>query len=604
MTSPVATTTSAAGVRWDLSDLFAGPDDPALAAALDRVTRDADDFAAAYRGTINVVGGPSVEHLLAALRHLERVYDAQGRLGSYASLAFAADTQNVAIQNAQQRVQQRLTAVNNTTLFFDLEWQAVAEADAERLMADPRLADYAHSRRVERLYTPHTLSEPEEKMVREKDLSGVTAWSRLFTEQTSALLIPVPRDGKVEAIPLDAAFNLMRDPDRSVRRAAHDAVYDTLKPQEQLRAFIYDTIVQDRLTMDRLRHYPNPMAAQHLYNEIQPAAVETMMAVVEDNYHLAHDYWRLKGRLLGLDKPTIYDQYAPIGQTARQLGYDEARDIILEALAGFSPAFADIARQFYDKSWIDAEVRPGKSGGAFCSGVTPAVHPYILCNYTDSLRDALTVAHELGHGIHDYLAGRAQNIYNYHPSLPVAETASVFAEITVFDHLVARQGSTADQLALLTGTIEDMMATVFRQNVLTRYEQRAYAARASQRLTPDLLKGFWWDANAPYYGDALQMTDGYRWGWSYIPHFIGTRFYTYAYVFGELLVLALYQMYREQGAAFVPGYTRLLESGGSAAPQDLVRPLGIDLTERAFWQKGFDELARLIRRAQQLADEV
>lgn len=602
MTTVVTPTNSAQGVRWDLSDLFAGPDDPKLSEGLDQADRLAEAFEASYRGQINVPGGPAAELMLKALQDLGALYDLTTRLGNYVGLAFAADTQDVAIRNAQQLVQRRLTAVRNRSLFFDLEWQAVEEADAARLMADPRLADYAHSLRVERMYKPHTLTEPEEKVVNEKDVTGISAWNRLFTETTSALLIDVPKNGATEKLTLDAVLARMRDPQRPVRKAAHDALYDELAKQEQLRAYIYDTIIQDRLTMDRLRHYPDPMAAQHLSNEIDPQAVETMMEVVEANYPLAHQYWQLKGKLLGLDKPTIYDQYAPVGQTSHTLSYTDAQTIILDALAQFTPRFADIARLFYEKNWIDAEVRPGKSGGAFCAAVTPSLHPYILCNYNDNLRDCLTVAHELGHGIHDYLSSQKQNIFNFHPSLPVAETASVFAEITVFDHLIQRQASQADQLALLCGVIEDMMATVFRQNVLTRYEQKAYAGRATQRLTPEMLKQYWWDANAPYYGDALQMTEGYRWGWSYIPHFIGTRFYTYAYVFGELLVLALYTLYREQGQAFVPGFIKLLESGGSAAPTDLVKPLGIDLTSRAFWQKGFDELARLINWAVRLAD--
>ncbi len=596
-------TSSAAGIRWDLSDLYSGADDPRLSADLDRVTQEAEAFAAAYRGKIATPEGPSVETMLAALRALGALEELAAHVGYYPSLAFEADTQDDRIRNLLQRVEQRLTQVENTTLFFRLEWQAVADEAAERLLADRRLAEYAHYLHVLRLTRPYTLTEAEEKVVNEKDQSGVRAWQRLFTEQTGALVIPIERDGKTESLPLDAALTLMRDPDRTTRKAAHDAIYDVLSGQEQMRAYIYDTIIQDRLTMDRLRHYADPMAERHMANEIDPAAVAQMLDVVEANYGLAHEYWRLKGRLLGLDRPTIYDQYAPLPQASRALPYGEGKSIVLEALGQFSPRFADIARRFFDKSWIDAEVRSGKRGGAFCAGVTPSLHPYILCNYTDTQRDALTVAHELGHGIHDVLSGERQNIFNYYPSLPVAETASVFAEMTVFDYLIERQATPADQLALLTGTIEDIFATAFRQTVLTRYEQKAYGARATDRLTPEMLKTFWWDANAPYYGEALQMTDGYRWGWSYIPHFINTRFYTYAYVFGELLVLALYGMYREQGRAFVPGYVELLSRGGSAAPADLVKPLGIDFKDRAFWQKGFDELARLVHWATRLADE-
>jgi oligoendopeptidase F len=600
-TTPVMA--SAQGVRWDLSDLYAGVDDPRINQTMDELMRASTEFATTYRGTVNVPGGPSVEHLLAGLKALEDLSDALARLAYYSGLAYQADTQDTEIRDLYQRVEQHLTAVQNTILFFDLEWQAVDDAAAERLLADPRLSEYAHHLKVQRLLKPHTLTEAEEKIVNEKDVTGVNAWDRLFTEMTAALMIPVERDGKVEQVTLDAALTLVRDPNRAVRKAAHDAVYDLLSKQEQTRAFVYDAIVQDRLTMDRLRHYPNPMAARHLANQIEPEAVERMLDVVEANYPLAHEYWRLKQRLLGLDQLTIYDQYAPLGKTARQLSYDETREMVVQALNGFTPRFADIAREFFDKNWIDAEVRPGKSGGAFCAAVTPSLHPYILCNYTDTQRDALTVAHELGHGIHFYIAGQTQNIFNFHPSLPVSETASVFAEMTVFDHLVQRQATPADQLALLTGTIEDIFATVFRQTVLTRYEQKAYGARQARRLTPDMLKEFWWDANAPYYGDALKMTEGYRWGWSYIPHFIGTRFYTYSYVFGELLVLALYGMYREQGQSFVPGYIALLEKGGNGTPAEQLAPLGVDFRDPDFWQKGFNELARLLKWAQQLVDD-
>ncbi|MFN8475878.1 MAG: M3 family oligoendopeptidase [Anaerolineae bacterium] len=599
-----APTSSATGVRWDLSDLFSGPDDPRLAADLERVTQDAAAFAAAYRGKIETDNGPSAETLLAALKSLGSLEDLSARIGYFAHLAFEADTQDNEIRNLLQRVEQRLTQVENTTLFFRLEWQAVAEDAAKLLIADPRLAEYAHYLRVLRLMRPHTLTEPEEQVVNEKDVTGVRAWQRLFAEQTGALVIPVERDGKTESMPLDAALTLMRDPDRDTRKAAHDSIYAELARQEQMRAYIYDTIIQDRLTMDRLRHFADPMAERHMANEIEPEAVAQMLDVVEANYPLAHEYWRLKERLLGIDRLTIYDQYAPLPQASRSLPFTDGKTIVLEALGRFAPRFADIAARFFDRNWIDAEVRAGKRGGAFCAGVTPSLHPYILCNYTDTQRDALTVAHELGHGIHDVLSGERQNIFNFYPSLPVAETASVFAEMTVFDYLVERQATPADQLALLAGTIEDIFATAFRQTVLTRYEQKAYAARATDRLTPEMLKTFWWDANAPYYGDALQMTDGYRWGWSYIPHFINTRFYTYAYVFGELLVLALYGMYREQGQAFVPGYIELLSRGGSAAPADLVKQLGIDFRDKAFWQKGFDELARLVHWATRLADEV
>jgi oligoendopeptidase F len=342
------------------------------------------------------------------------------------------------------------------------------------------------------------------------------------------------------------------------------------------------------------------MARRNLDNEVAPEVVATMMDVVEQNYDIAQRYFALKARLLGLPRLQVYDQYAPLGQVTAHKSYAEARTIILEALGGFDMRFQEIAARFFDENWIDAEVRPGKRGGAFCMGLPPSHHPYILCNYTDEIRDVMTVAHELGHGIHFWLA-RTQSLFNFMPTLPLAETASVFGEILVFEHLLKQEQDAAAKLALICSKIEDIFATVFRQNVLTRFEQAAFAGRAQGRLTPEQLGERWIEANGRYYGDAVELTPGYELGWSYIPHFINSPFYCYSYVFGELLVLALYAMYREQGAAFVPRYLALLEAGGSQAPGELLAALGVDPHDPAFWQLGFNELRRMVDWAHELA---
>ena len=593
-------TSSAAGVTWDLGDLFASPDDPRIDETLRQCKEDAEAFAATYRGTIDVPGGPAPEHLLAGLQRIEDIYDRIGRVGSYAGLLYAADTSNPVHRDLEQKVEQRTTELRNLLLFFDLEWLELSDADAAKVAETPVLAEYRHYLTSERRYRPHKLSEPEEKVVNEKDVTGCHAWGRLFTELTCSLSFPVERDGKVWELSLSQALALYHEPDRELRRRAHDALFDVLERNGQVLTFTYDTLIQDHLTMDRLREYPNPMEPRHLANEVDAESVEQMMRVVEANYGVAHEYWKLKAKLVNLPKLVVYDQYAPIGAKAEHYTYDQARASILEALGQFSPRFQEIASRFFDGRWIDAELRKGKRGGAFCASPSPKVHPYILCNYTDNLRDAMTVAHELGHGIHGYLSLH-QRLVNYHPTLPLAETASVFSEMLVFDYLVRRVSDPAAQLGLLCGTIEDTFATVFRQNVLTRFEQAAFEARKSARLTPEKLQDAWIAANAPYYGDALEMTPGYRWGWSYIPHFIHTPFYCYSYVFGELLVLALYGMYREQGPPFVPEYTRLLEQGGSASPAELLAPLGVDFRNPEFWQKGFRELSRLVEWAKSLA---
>ena len=345
--------------------------------------------------------------------------------------------------------------------------------------------------------------------------------------------------------------------------------------------------------MDRLRHYDDPMTQRHLSNEIDGEAVRTMMSVAEANYDSAHEYFGLKAKLLGLPKLALYDQYAPVGKEVRPFAYERAKDVILSAFESFDPSFKQMVGEFFAKNWIDAEIRKGKRGGAFCASPSPQLHPYILCNYDDSLRDVMTVAHELGHGLHGCLS-RQQSYFNYDTPLTTAETASVFGEMLVFDHLLAQQTDREVQIALLAGKIEDIFATVFRQNVLTRFEELAFAARAERRLTPDIVGKLWLEANGRYYGDAIDIPEGYRWGWSYIPHFIHSRFYCYSYVFGQLLVLALYRMYKDEGQSFVPKYIELLEAGGSASPDTLLHPLGVDTHKREFWQKGFDEIRALL----------
>jgi oligoendopeptidase F len=305
-------------------------------------------------------------------------------------------------------------------------------------------------------------------------------------------------------------------------------------------------------------------------------------------------------RLLGLPKLELYDQYAPLFDVKERISYADGKQIVLDSLRRFSPEFEAMAQRFFDGNWIDADPRNGKRGGAFCAGVTPSLHPFILMSYNDDMRDVMTLAHELGHGMHDLLASK-QTFFNYHPSLPVAETASVFAEMLVFDSMLGKLNSDRDRLALICGKIEDSFATVYRQTVLTRFEQLAYEARAKGRLSATQIGELWLKANAPYYGENVNLSAGYEYGWSYIPHFINSPFYCYAYAFGDLLVKALYGMYRREGDAFIPKYKTLLASGGSQTPREQTRAIGVDINSEAFWQIGFDEMERLIAEAERLA---
>lgn len=603
MADPTTSETQAIGVKWDLSDLFMGADDPKINELLDRAEQDALAFAERYRDRINVPGGPDAAFLLAGVQELEDIHERTGRAGAYAHLLYDSDTRDEQARDLQQKVEQRLTALRNITLFFDLEWLELPGEVVAELIEHPILAAYAHYLRQERSFRPHRLSEAEEKIVNEKEVTGSSAWARLHTEITSSLVFPLERDGEVKQVNLSEILSMAHEPDRELRRRAHETLFNVLSSNGHVLTYLYDTLIQDRLNMDRLRHFKDPMASRHLGNEVAPEAVAAMMEATESNYSLARDYFRLKARLLKLDKLVLYDQYAPLDLAGTRIPFAEAKNMVLDAYGAMSPRFREVAQTFFDKHWIDAEPRQGKRGGAYCSYPTPKLHPWVLCSYTGTPRDAMTVAHELGHGLHGMLS-RGQSLFNYHSTLPLAETASVFGEMMVFDRLANRESDPGARLALVAGKIEDGFATVFRQNVLTRFEQGAYAARKEARLTSQRLGDIWIEANARYYGDAVQLTEAYRWGWSYIPHFIHTRFYCYAYVFGELLVLALFRMFQEEGASFVPKFISLLERGGSQAPHDLLAPLGVDFRDPSFWQKGFDEMRHLVDWAHELADEV
>ena len=597
------TTHSAEGIRWDLTDLFSSYDDPRIEVTLNDCHHRAEAFARRFRGTINIPGGPPPEHLLHGLTELEEIEESMSRVANYSSLLYAADSLRAEYQDLEQRVEQRVTGARNLLLFFELEWLELNDEVAERLIHHLTLKPYSHYLKNLRRFRPHRLSESEEKVVNEKDNTGRNAFGRLFSEITSSLTFSLEQEGKVKELTLSEMQALLHQPDRQLRKTAWETLFEGLSRHGQVLTFIYDTLIQDHLTMDRLRHYPNPMIERHLSNEINAEAVSRMMEVTEANYGIAHDYFRLKASLLRLPRIALYDQYAPVGRELTPFNFAQAQQVILDAFGAFTPVFRDIANEFFAKRWIDAEIRKGKRGGAFCASPSPQLHPYILCNYTDNLRDVMTVAHELGHGLHGTLS-RKQSFLNFDTPLTTAETASVFGEMLVFDYLVERQSDPQVRVALIAGKIEDAFATVFRQNVLTRFEQIVFSKRQAGRLTPQAIGNLWINANEKYYGDAVEMPEGYSWGWSYIPHFIHTRFYCYSYVFGELLVLSLYRMYREQGKDFVPRYLALLEAGGSDSPEALLRPLGVDFHDPEFWQKGFDEIRSLVQRVEKLVEQI
>lgn len=594
--------------QWDLTELFASPSDVKLDADIAKVLEMAVAFETRFRGTIDVPGGPTAEHLRDGLQAIEDIDRAASRVSTFAHLRFAQDTSSEVNQELVNRVEKAFTDLSSHLIFFDLEWLELDDARAEPLLAHPSLATYRHYLTHERAGRPYRRSEAEEKVMMQLRRTGQGAWQKYFTELDSSLRFTVSQtvDGKKRKVEVTKAEVLHRlhDGDRKVRKEAFESLYATLGTERVKHAtrFLYNTIIEDHLIRDEMRGYPSFMTARHLSNETTDEMVEAMLATVERHAGLAQRYFRLKARMLGLRSLELYDQYAPIGGETPSYDFAQAQRTVLDAYGAFDPRFGAMAGEFFDKGWIDVYPRPGKRGGAFCSSPSPDMHPYVLTNFVGTARDVMTLAHELGHALHGQLS-RTQTPLNYNPPLTTCETASVFGESLTFDHMLKGLDDEAE-LALVCSKIEDIFATVFRQTVLTRFEQKVYEKRKGGLLTQEDLDGAWLEANRAYYGDAVNLTEGYGLGWSYIPHFIGSRFYCYSYVFGQLLTMALYRTYKDEGKPFVGRYVDLLSAGSARSPQELFAPFGIDLTDEAFWSRGFAEIEVLVERAEALHNAV
>lgn len=585
----------AAGVHWDLSPLVT--DASEARARLDAAIERARAFESRYRGGLAGMDGPGLAEALAELAVIDNELS---RVSSYAHLRESVDVTDEENRDLSAAVDRGLVEAGNALRFFDLEWMALDEDTARALYDAPEVARDRHYLMAMRRFAPHMLSEPEERMLAERGPAATSAWHTLFGQITSTLEIPFDAgEGEgVEPHTIDRLLAHVRNPDRELRRRALEALYEGLEPHADTLAHVYDTLVGDRLAMDKLRGYSGPMEPTHLRNELPAGVVEGMMDAVEAHYALGRRWFRVKAGILGLDRLELHDQYAPIGE-ARSVGYPEATELIDRSFGRFSPRVAEIAGGFFAERRIDAEPRSGKRGGAFCAPVSQDASPYILMNFTDRMDDVMTLAHELGHGMHFTLASERQTALSFGTGLALAEVPSTFAELIAFDHLMEVETDPATRRALLSERVEGWFATVFRQTVLARYEQRAYALRTEgSTLTAARLSDIWFEENAKYYGDALHLPERYRLGWSYIPHFIHTRFYTYAYVFAHLTTLALYARYREEGAPFGERYLELLAAGGSAPPAELLRRLGVDLDDPGVWAPGFAEMERMVAAAE------
>jgi len=575
---------------WDLEPLLDGRGEGRIDELLDEAQARADAFAARYAGKVAQLDGPG---LVEAMREIADLFELVGRAGSYASLRFSTDTTDPARGALLQKVEERGTAIETKLLFFGLEWAALDDDTAEELLAADGLDFARHHLRMERRYRPHLLSEPEERILTEKSVTGRSAWSRLHSEQVSAIAV----DGE----PLDVALSRLLSPDREVRRATAEAVTKALEPGLRTRAFIYNTLIHDKAVDDRLRNYPTWLTSRNLANQVSDESVQALVEAVKSRYDIPQRWYRLKAQMLGLDRLADYDRSAAVTSEDERFGWEEARDLVLDSFGSFSPELEALARRFFDERWIDAPVRPGKRGGAFCASAVPSVHPYVMLNYTFKRRDVLTLAHELGHGLHFALASK-QGILQQGTPLTVAETASVFGETVVFNRLLEQTGDPSSRLALLAEAIEGAIATVFRQTAMNQFEEAVHTARRTEgELSVERFNEAWATTQAEMFGDSVEITDGYRTWWSYIPHFIGTPGYVYAYAYGQLLALSVYRRYLDEGAPFVPRYLEMLAAGGSMLPEDLGRIVGIDLTDPGFWSAGLELVEEQLRAAESAA---
>jgi oligoendopeptidase F len=600
---PQSTDPELEATAWDLEPLVDGEGTEGVERRLQDALGRAVTFAERYAGKLGELDGAG---LAEAMRELAEIYELVSRAGHYAMLRFATDTADPAHGALLQRVQEQETAIQTTLIFFGLEWAALPDERVDELLAGDGLDFCRHYLRTARRYKDHLLSEPEEKILAEKALSGSSAWTRLFEELTSAIEVDLAPSGAEDGgggrkVALDVALSRLSLADRDVRRTTAEAVTAALSPGLRTRAFLFNTLLADKATDDRLRSYPHWLAARNLANEASDESVQALLQAVRGRYEIARRWYRLKAGLLGVERLADYDRSAAVTEDEVTFPFAHGREIVLDCYSSFSPELGALARRFFDERRIDAPVRPAKRGGAFAASAVPSVFPYVMLNYTSRRRDVLTLAHELGHGVHFALAAR-QGIFHQSTPLTLAETASVFGETIVFGRLLEEDHAPASRLALLAENLEDMIATVFRQVAMNRFEDLVHTERREQgELSVQRFGELWAESQSEMLGDSVEVTEGYRSWWSYIPHFIGSPGYVYAYAYGQLLALSVYQRYEQTGPELVPRYLELLAAGGSRPPEELGAIVGIDLADPGFWDAGLDLVERRLTEAEAAA---
>lgn len=597
MSDKVSDQTGAENIQWDLSDLYASIDDTALEDDRNRVRNMASQFVSSYKDKVTDF---DEQHMKQALQDYEEILELLGKIGSYAQLTWSTDTTNPEYGKLVQETNELSSEIHQKLVFFDVEWLDMDDKKAESLIESEELDHYRHHLETSRRYKPHILDEIAEQVLSAKKVTGSSAWNRYFDETMGSARFTL--DG--EELSQQEVLSKLHEPDRELRKRAHASLTETFSDLSRSLTFIFNTLLADKFTDDKLRNYSSWISSRNLANEIDDDTVTLLIDSVTGKYSLVHRFYELKRSLLDYDEFYDYDRYAPLLQDEKEVRWDNARDTVLDSYTDFHPKMGRIAGEFFDKNWIDAAIKPGKRGGAYSAGTVPSVHPYVFMNYSGKIRDVQTLAHELGHGVHQYLS-REQGVLQASTPLTTAETASVFGEMLVFQSLMRKLDDPKEKLALLIGKIDDTIATVFRQVSMNRFEEAIHTKRRKEgELTTDEFSSLWRETQRSIYGPSVTLTEGYNLWWSYIPHFLHTPGYVYAYAFGELLVLALYEQYRQSENGFADRYMEMLRAGGADWPERIVGKLGLDITQPGFWDKGLHAIEQMIEQAEELAQNI
>jgi len=579
--------------QWRLDDLYVGMDSPHFAADLERASREARQFAETYRGRLAALAnsGDGGDQLAEAVKTYEGLEDLVGRVMSYASLLYASDTNDAARAKFYGDTQDRVTSLSTDLLFFELELNRLDDARLEAAMTAPALDHFRPWLEDIRKERPHQLADDIERLFLEKSVSGAAAWNRLFDETMSALRF----DFEGESLTLEPLLGKLQDPDAKKRETAANALAKTLGANLRLFTLITNTLAKDKEISDRWRKFSDVADSRHLANRVEREVVEALVEAVTEAYpRLSHRYYALKARWFGKERLDHWDRNAPLPDAQPRLyKWEAARDTVLDAYSGFSPRMADVARRFFDEGWIDAPVRPGKAPGAFSHPTTPSSHPFVLVNYLGKPRDVTTLAHELGHGVHQVLANVNGALMAPTP-LTLAETASVFGEMLTFRSMLAQISDTAERKSMLAAKVEDMLNTVVRQIAFYKFERLVHLERRNGELTTERIGELWMKAQGESLGPAIALKEGYETYWAYIGHFIHSPFYVYAYAFGDCLVNSLYGVYERAREGFAERYLAMLSAGGSKSYSELLKPFGLDARDPTFWSIGLSVIERMI----------